>query len=93
MVYAKNCRAQDRCCLRLEETLQRSDARAFVIDVLSELGNDIAVPAKERCYSLQNWTGWCLDKNLLVLVAGIEEIRKFRPQTAIDTRKETRARY
>ena len=89
----KTVARRDRCCLRLEGTLQRSDARAFVIDVLSELGNGIAVPAKERCYSLQNWTGWCLDKNPLVLVAGIEEIRKFRPQTAIDTRKETRARY
>ena len=84
---------RDRCCLRVERTSQQSDARAFVIDVLSELGNGIAVPAKERCYSLQNWTRWCLDKSLLVFVAGIEEIRKFLLQTAIDTRKESRARY
>ena len=86
---------RDRCCLRVERTLQQSDARAFVIDVLSELGNGIAVPAKdsERCYSLQNWTGWCLVKSLLGFVAGVEEIKQFRLQTAIDTRKETRARY
>ena len=84
---------RDRCCLRVERTLQQSDARAFVIDVLSELGNGIAVPAKERCYSLQNWTGWCFDKSFLVFVAGFEETMQFRLQAAIDTRKETRARY
>jgi hypothetical protein len=63
------------------------------MDVLRELGNGIAVPGKERCYSLQNWTGWCLVKSLLGFVAGVEEIKQFRLQTAIDTRKETRARY
>ena len=89
----KTVAGHDRCCSRVEGTLQRSDSRAFVMDVLMELGNGIAVPAKERCYSLQNWTGWCFDQSSLVFVAGFEESMQFRLQTAIDTRKETRARY
>ena len=89
----KTVAGRDRSCSRVEGTLQRSDARAFVMDVLRELGNGISVSAKERCYSLQNWTGWCFDKSFLVFVAGFEETMQFRLQAAIDTRKETRARY
>jgi hypothetical protein len=89
----KTVARRDCCCSRVEGTLQRSGARAFIIHVLRELGKGIAVWAKERRCSLQNWTARRLVKSFLAFVAGVEEIKQFRLQTAIATRKETRARY
>ena len=93
MVKTVAGRDRSQACSRVEGTLQRSGARAFKIDVSRELGKGNAFLAKERCCSLENLTGRCVVNSSLSFVVGVEEIRQFRLETAIDTRKETRARY
>ena len=73
----KTVAGRDRSCSRVEGTLQRSDARAFIIDVLRELSKGIAVLAKERCCSLENYPGRCLVESPLGFVAGFEKRMQF----------------